>query len=176
MCIVVGLWVFLKGVHGRVYFFPCIFILVYALVRVSIPTQTSWPRSKLGRKGFILPILPHCCSSPKDFRTGTQASQETGGDAEAMERCYLLACSAFFLIEPKAISPGMVPPTRGPPPLITNWENALQLDLMDAPNMRPQPSQQIWGHQSCKGNAPSPYTGRGHDRSPLTEVPKGLEI
>jgi hypothetical protein len=41
-------------------------------------------------------------------------------DTEAMEGCYLLACSAFFLIEPKAISPGMVPPTRGPPPLITN--------------------------------------------------------
>ena len=26
----------------------------------------------------------------------------------------------------------MVPPTRGPSPLITNWENALQLDLMEA--------------------------------------------
>jgi hypothetical protein len=26
----------------------------------------------------------------------------------------------------------MAPPTRGPSPLITNWENALQLDLMEA--------------------------------------------
>jgi hypothetical protein len=25
----------------------------------------------------------------------------------------------------------MVPPTRGPAPLITNWENALQLDLVE---------------------------------------------
>jgi hypothetical protein len=33
------------------------------LVRVSIPAQTSWPRSKLGRKGFIRFIRPHCCSS-----------------------------------------------------------------------------------------------------------------
>jgi hypothetical protein len=26
----------------------------------------------------------------------------------------------------------MAPPTKGIPPLITNWENALQLDLMEA--------------------------------------------
>jgi hypothetical protein len=26
----------------------------------------------------------------------------------------------------------MVPPTRGLSPLITNWENALQMDLMEA--------------------------------------------
>jgi hypothetical protein len=40
-----------------------------------------------------------------------------------------LACS---LIEPKTTSPEMVPPKRGPSPLITNWVNALQLDLMEA--------------------------------------------
>jgi hypothetical protein len=43
-----------------------------------------------------------------------------------------LACSACSLIEPKNTSPEMVPPTRGLSPLITNWENALQLDLMEA--------------------------------------------
>ena len=43
-----------------------------------------------------------------------------------------LACSACSLIEPKTTSPEMVPPTRGLSPLITNWENALQLDLMEA--------------------------------------------
>jgi hypothetical protein len=32
-----------------------------------------------------------------------------------MEGCYLLACSACFLIEPKTTSPGMAPPTMGPP-------------------------------------------------------------
>ena len=36
-----------------------------------------------------------------------------------------LACSACFLIEPKTTRPEMVPPTRGPPPLITNWEKCL---------------------------------------------------
>jgi hypothetical protein len=41
--------------------------------------------------------FPHCCSSPKEFRTGTQAGQEAGADAEAMEGCYLLAC--FWLAQ-----------------------------------------------------------------------------
>ena len=42
------------------------FQLGFVLVRVFIPAQTSWPRSKLGRKGFIQLICPHCCWSPKD--------------------------------------------------------------------------------------------------------------
>ena len=43
-----------------------------------------------------------------------------------------LACSTCSLIEPKTTSPGMAQPTRGLSPLITNWENALQLDLLEA--------------------------------------------
>jgi hypothetical protein len=43
-----------------------------------------------------------------------------------------LACSAWFSYRTKTTSPEMVPPTRGLSPLITNWENALQLDLMEA--------------------------------------------
>jgi hypothetical protein len=46
----------------------------------------------LGRKGFVQLTLPHCYSSPKEVRTKTQAGQEAGADAEAMEGCYLLAC------------------------------------------------------------------------------------
>jgi hypothetical protein len=33
----------------------------------------------------------------KEVRTGTQAGQEAGADAEAMEGCYLLACSPSLL-------------------------------------------------------------------------------
>jgi hypothetical protein len=44
----------------------------------------------------------------------------------------LLAYSACSLIEPKTTSPEMIPPTRGLSPLITNWGNALLLDLMEA--------------------------------------------
>jgi hypothetical protein len=54
-----------------------------------------------------------------------------------MEGCYLLscfplACSGCFLIEPKTTSPEMVPHTGGLSPLTTNWENAPQLDVMEA--------------------------------------------
>jgi hypothetical protein len=48
----------------------------------------------------ILPFIT------KEVRTGTQAGQEAGADAEAIERCFftglpLLACSACSLIEPR---------------------------------------------------------------------------
>jgi hypothetical protein len=45
---------------------------------------------------FIQLTLPHCCSSPKEVRTGTQAGQEAGADAEAMEGCPLLACFSWL--------------------------------------------------------------------------------
>jgi hypothetical protein len=46
---------------------------------------------KMERKGFIQLAFPYCCSSPKEVSTGTQADQEAGADAEAMEGCSLLA-------------------------------------------------------------------------------------
>jgi hypothetical protein len=49
-----------------------------------------------GEERFIQLTLPHCCSSPKEVRTGTQAGQGAGADAEAMEECYLLACFPWF--------------------------------------------------------------------------------
>jgi hypothetical protein len=62
----------------------------------------------------------------KEVRSGSQAGQEAGADAEAMEGCYLLAWLAspglFSLLSyrTKTTSPEMVPPTRGPQLLITN--------------------------------------------------------
>jgi hypothetical protein len=56
----------------------------------------------------------------KEFKTGTQAGQEEGADAEAMEGCFLLTCSVCSLIEPKTTSPGMAQPKMGPPCSITN--------------------------------------------------------
>jgi hypothetical protein len=52
--------------------------------------------TKLGRKAFIQLTLPYCCSSLKEVRTGTQAGQEAGTDAEAMEGCFLLACFSWL--------------------------------------------------------------------------------
>ena len=66
--------------------------MVCVLVRVSIPGQNIMTKKQVGRKGFIQLTRPHCCSSPKDVRTGTQTGHEEGDDAEAMEGCSLLAC------------------------------------------------------------------------------------
>jgi hypothetical protein len=111
-------------------------ILRYVLVRVSIAAQTWWPRSKLGRKGFIRLTLPHCCSSPR--KSGLELKQVR--KQELMQRpwrdiLYWLASPGLLSLlsyRTKTTSPEMVPPTRGPFPLITNWENALQLDLVEA--------------------------------------------
>jgi hypothetical protein len=53
-------------------------------------------KKQVGEERVIQLRLPHCCSSPKEVRTGTQADQEAGADAEAMEGCYLLACFPWF--------------------------------------------------------------------------------
>jgi hypothetical protein len=62
------------------------------LVRVSIPGPNIMTKKQLGRKGFIQLTLPYCNSSLKEIRTGTQAGQEAGANAETMEGCSLLAC------------------------------------------------------------------------------------
>jgi hypothetical protein len=48
---------------------------------------------------------------------------------------YWLASSGLLSLlsyKTKTTSPEMVPPTMGLSPLITNWETALQLDLLEA--------------------------------------------
>jgi hypothetical protein len=64
------------------------------LVRVFIPAQIScMTKKQVGWWGDGLFSLHfHIVHHPKEFRTGTQANQGTGADAEAMEGCYLLAC------------------------------------------------------------------------------------
>jgi hypothetical protein len=49
-------------------------------------------KKQVERKGFIQRTLPYCCSLSKEVRTGTQAGQEAGADAEVMEGYNLLAC------------------------------------------------------------------------------------
>jgi hypothetical protein len=67
-----------------IYLFPYFYSLSACFFYVAT-------RSKLGRKGFTQLTLPHCCSSPKEVRTGTQVGQEAGADAEGMEGSYWLA-------------------------------------------------------------------------------------
>jgi hypothetical protein len=115
---------------------PQLVLNLSVLVRVSIPAQTSWPRSKLGRKGFIRLTLPYCCWSPK--YAGLELKQVR--KQELMQRAwrdvlYWLASPGLLSLlsyRTKTTSPEMAPSTRGLSPLITNWENALQLDFMEA--------------------------------------------
>jgi hypothetical protein len=70
----------------------------------------------------------------QDWNSGSSGSRSWCRDHGGMLFTGLLplAYSACFLIEPKTTSPGMAPPKMGAPLLSTIWENALQLDLMEA--------------------------------------------
>jgi hypothetical protein len=41
-------------------------------------------KKQLRREGFIQLTFPHCCSTPKEVRTGTQADHKAGADAEVL--------------------------------------------------------------------------------------------
>jgi hypothetical protein len=70
---------------------------VSVLVRVSIPcTEHHNQEASWGGKGLFSLYFKHCCSSPKEVRTGPQAGQEAGADAEAMEGYYWLASPSLF--------------------------------------------------------------------------------
>jgi hypothetical protein len=53
-------------------------------------------KKQVGAEKVYSVTLPCCCSSPREVRTGTQAGQEAGTDAEAMKRCYLLLASPWL--------------------------------------------------------------------------------
>jgi len=97
------------------------------LVRVSIPTQNIMTKKQVGEERVYSVCTSTLLFITKEVRTGTQAGQEAGADAEAMERCYLLACYRTQDYQP---SYGIAHNGLGPPLLITSWESALQLDLM----------------------------------------------
>jgi hypothetical protein len=97
---------------------------IIVLVRVSIPAQTSGPRNKLGRKGFIQLILPYCCSSTR--KSGLELKQVRKQElmqSPCRDVTYWLASPGLLSLlsyRTKTTSPGMAPPTRGLSPLITN--------------------------------------------------------
>jgi hypothetical protein len=81
-------------------------------------------KKQLGRKGFIQLTLPYCCLSSR--KSGLELKQVR--KQELMQRpwrdvLYWLASSGLLSLlsyRTKTTSPGMVPPTRGLSPLITN--------------------------------------------------------
>jgi hypothetical protein len=56
----------------------------------------SMTKINLGKKGFIWFILPNLCSLLEEITASLKQARnlEAGTDAEAMERCCLLACSS----------------------------------------------------------------------------------
>jgi hypothetical protein len=67
-----------------------------------------------GGEYFIWLTLPYCShhlrKSAQKLKQGRNGA--AGGDADTMKGClFLMVCSAYFLMEPKTISPGVEPPT-----------------------------------------------------------------
>jgi hypothetical protein len=53
-------------------------------------------KKQIGEKRIYSACTSALLFITKEVRTGTQASQEAGADAEAMEGCSLLACFPWF--------------------------------------------------------------------------------
>jgi hypothetical protein len=62
------------------------------LVRVSIPGQNIMTKKQVGEERVYTAYTSTLLFITKEVRDGTQAGQEVGADAEAMEGCSLLAC------------------------------------------------------------------------------------
>ena len=117
-----------------VFFLPT---LVSVLVRAYISGQNIMTKKQGGEKrvySAYSSTLLFITEGSQDWNSSRAGSSSwcRGHGGMFLTGLLALACSACFLIEPKTTSPEMVPPTRGPPHLITNGENAPQLDLMEA--------------------------------------------
>ena len=94
----------------------------------------------MGRKGFIWFTLPHSSPSWKEVIQELKQGRnlEAGADAEAMEgAAYWLpmVCSASLLsyrTQNYHLRDGSTHNGLSPPPLITNLEKAIELDLIEA--------------------------------------------
>jgi hypothetical protein len=65
---------------------------MHVLVRVSIPGQNIMTKKQVGEERDFSAYTSTLLFITKEVRTGTQAGQEAGADAEVMEGCSLLAC------------------------------------------------------------------------------------
>jgi hypothetical protein len=65
---------------------------VTVLIRVSTPGQNIMTKKQVGEERVYSAYTSTLLFITKEVRTGTQAGQEAGADAEAMEGCSLLAC------------------------------------------------------------------------------------
>jgi hypothetical protein len=103
------------------------------LVRVSILEQNIMTTKQVGEErvySAYISTLLFITKGSQDWNSNWSDSRRPWRDVT-----YWLASSDLLSLlsyRTKTTSPEMAPPTRGPPLLITNWENALQLDLVEA--------------------------------------------
>jgi hypothetical protein len=87
-------------------------------------------------EGFIWLTLPHCSPSLKKVRTGTQTGKKLGGRSWCRGHGGVLLTGLFSLssyrTQDHQLRDGTTHNGLGPSPSITNKENALQPDLMEA--------------------------------------------
>jgi hypothetical protein len=82
---------------------------------------TNMTKKQVGEERVYSAYTPYCCLSPKEVRTGTQAGQKAGADAEAMEGCsYWLASPGLLSLlsyRTQDYQPRDGPTHKGPFPL-----------------------------------------------------------
>ena len=66
------------------------------LARVSIPGQNIITKKQVGEERVYSAYTSILLFITKEIKTGTQAGQEAGTNAEAMEGCSLLACLTWL--------------------------------------------------------------------------------
>jgi hypothetical protein len=96
--------------------------IIIVLVRVTIPGQNIMTKKQVGEERVFSAYISTLLFITEDkVRTGTQAGQEAGAVAEAMERCSLLACLPGLLsllsYRTQVYQPRSGPTHKGPFPL-----------------------------------------------------------
>jgi hypothetical protein len=82
----------IRGAEGSGWSFGIIF------ARVSVAVMKHMTKNQLRRKGFVGPILPACCSSSNEARTGTWRQELMQRPWTDAAYCLApMACSAFLL-------------------------------------------------------------------------------
>lgn len=105
------------------------FVLGFLLLRWNTMTK-NWEEEGL----FGLYLLHHCCSSLEEVRTGTQIGQDPRSRRWCRSHRGELHTGLLNLPSYRTRNQPPMDGTNhyglGPPPLITKWENTLQLDVI----------------------------------------------
>ena len=95
-------------------------MLLVVLVRVCVPAQNIMTKKQVVEERIYLDYtftLLFITKGSHDRNSNLGMNLEARADAEIMEDCCLLACSACFLIESRTASSEMISPTMDPPTL-----------------------------------------------------------